>query len=122
VDAYRREEVRGRERVVLKLHPALAPVKVAILPLLRNRADVVETAKNLYADLRRFFPTDYNDTGAIGRLYARQDEVGTPFCITVDVQTLEDQQVTIRDRDSTDQERIALDKVRTYIEDKMVVA
>jgi glycyl-tRNA synthetase len=122
VDAYRQEEVRGRERVVLKLHPALAPIKVAILPLLRNRSDVVETAKNLYADLRRFFPADYNDTGAIGRLYARQDEVGTPFCITIDVQTLEDQQVTIRDRDTTDQDRIALDKVRAYIQDKMVVA
>ncbi len=121
VDAYRQEEIRGRERAVLKLHPALAPIKVAILPLLRNRADVVETAKTLYADLRRFFPADYNDTGAIGRLYARQDEVGTPFCITIDVQTLEDQQVTIRDRDTTEQERIALDQVRTYIQDKMIV-
>ncbi len=122
VDAYREEEIRERKRVVLRLHPALAPIKVAILPLLRNRPDVVETAKNLYADLRRFFPADYNDTGAIGKLYARQDEVGTPFCITIDVQTLDDQQVTIRDRDTTEQDRIGLDQVRSYIQDKMVVA
>jgi glycyl-tRNA synthetase len=121
VDAYREEDIRERKRTVLKLHPALAPFKVAILPLLRNRPDVVETARKLYADLRRFFPADYNDTGAIGRLYARQDEVGTPFCITVDVQTLEDQQVTIRDRDTTEQERIGLDQVRPYVHDKMVV-
>jgi len=121
VDAYREEEIRERKRTVLKLHPALAPFKVAILPLLRNRPEVVETARKLYADLRRFFPADYNDTGAIGRLYARQDEVGTPFCITIDVQTLEDQQVTIRDRDTTEQERIGLDQVRTYVQDKMVV-
>jgi glycyl-tRNA synthetase len=121
IDAYRQEEVRGRQRAVLKLHPALAPIKVAILPLLRNRADVVETARKLYADLRRYFPADYNDTGAIGRLYARQDEVGTPFCITIDVQTLEDHQVTIRDRDTTEQERLALDQVRAYIQDKLLV-
>ncbi len=121
VDAYREEEIRERKRSVLKIHPALAPFKVAILPLLRNRADVVETAKNLYTDLRRHFPTDYNDTGAIGKLYARQDEVGTPYCVTIDVQTLEDQQVTIRDRDTTEQERIGLDQVRAYVQDKMLV-
>jgi glycyl-tRNA synthetase len=121
IDAYRDEEVRGRQRVVLRLHPALAPIKVAILPLLRNRAEVVEIARKLHADLRRHFPADYNDTGAIGRLYARQDEVGTPYCVTVDVQTLADQQVTIRDRDTTAQERLALDQVRTYIQDRLVV-
>jgi glycyl-tRNA synthetase len=121
IDAYRDEIVRERQRVALRLHPALAPIKVAILPLLRNRADVVETARKLYAELRRHFPADYNDTGAIGRLYARQDEIGTPYCVTVDVQTLADQQVTIRDRDTTEQERIALAQVRTYIQDKLVV-
>jgi glycyl-tRNA synthetase len=121
VDAYREEEVRGRQRVVLRLHPALAPIKVAILPLLRNRADVVETARKLYADLRCHFPADYNDTGAIGKLYARQDEVGTPYCVTVDVQTLEDHQVTIRDRDTTEQDRLGLDQVRTYMQDKLTV-
>jgi glycyl-tRNA synthetase len=121
IDAYGTEEVRDRQRVVLRLHPALAPIKVAILPLLRNRADVVETARKLYADLRRHFPTDYNDTGAIGRLYARQDEIGTPYCVTVDVQTLSDQQVTIRDRDTTEQVRLALDQVRTYVQDKLMV-
>jgi glycyl-tRNA synthetase len=122
IDAYREEEIRGRQRVVLQLHPALAPIKVAILPLLRNRADVVETARQLYADLRRHFPADYNDTGAIGKLYARQDEVGTPYCVTIDVQTLADQHVTIRERDTTNQVRIALDQVRSYIQDKLLVA
>jgi glycyl-tRNA synthetase len=121
LDAYCEEEVRGRQRVVLRLHPALAPIKVAILPLLRNRADVVETARKLYADLRCQFPADYNDTGAIGKLYARQDEVGTPYCVTVDVQTLIDHQVTIRNRDTTEQERLALDQVRAYIQDKLTV-
>ncbi|GIX48053.1 MAG: glycine--tRNA ligase [Candidatus Tectimicrobiota bacterium] len=121
VDAYREEEVRGRRRVVLRLHPALAPIKVAVLPLLRNRAEVVELARKLYADLRRRFPADYNDTGAIGKLYARQDEVGTPFCVTVDVQTLEDHQVTVRDRDTTEQVRLALDQVVAYLQDKLAV-
>jgi len=119
VDAYREDVVAGRERVYLALHPSLAPIKAAVLPLLRNRPDVVELARKLHKSLRRRWKTIYNDTAGIGRLYRRQDEVGTPFCITVDVQSLEDNQVTVRHRDTTAQDRIALDQVERYLEEKL---
>ncbi|HEY8370684.1 MAG TPA: glycine--tRNA ligase, partial [Thermodesulfobacteriota bacterium] len=106
VDAYDEEMVRGEKRVVLRFHPALAPTKVAVLPLLRNRPELVAMARELAARLRRHFATVYDDTASIGRLYRRQDEVGTLFCVTVDVQSLEDRQVTVRDRDTMRQERI----------------
>lgn len=114
VDAYHEEEVRGQKRVVLKLHKELAPIKVAVLPLLRNRPEIVEMAKRIKRDLQSVIHTVYDDTGSIGRLYRRQDEIGTPFCVTVDVQSLEDQQVTIRDRDTMEQIRIAADQVKAY--------
>lgn len=114
VDAYHEEEVRGGKRVVLKLHKELAPIKVAVLPLLRNRPEIVEMAKRIKRDLQAVVHTVYDDTGSIGRLYRRQDEIGTPFCVTVDVQSLEDQQVTIRDRDTMEQIRIAADQVKAY--------
>ena len=119
IDAYREDVVAGRERVYLSLHPALAPIKAAVLPLLRNRPEVVATARNLHKSLRRRWKTIYNDTAGIGRLYRRQDEIGTPFCITVDVQSLEDGQVTIRSRDTTAQDRIALDQVERYLADRL---
>ncbi len=119
IDAYREDVVAGRERVYLALHPALAPIKAAVLPLLRNRPEVVEMARRLHAGLRRRWKTIYTDTAGIGRLYRRQDEVGTPFCITVDVQSLEDRQVTVRHRDTTLQDRIPLDRVEAYIEEKL---
>ncbi|MDP2905960.1 MAG: glycine--tRNA ligase, partial [Candidatus Omnitrophota bacterium] len=111
-DAYNEEKVKEDIRVVLKLHKDLAPTKVAVLPLLRNRPEIVEMAKRLAADLKKSFITVYDDTGAIGKLYRRQDEVGTLYCLTVDVQSLEDKQVTVRDRDTMLQERISLDKVK----------
>jgi glycyl-tRNA synthetase len=114
-DAYHEEKVKEETRVVLKLHKDLAPTKVAVLPLLRNRPEIVEMAKNLAKELKRSIITVYDDTGAIGKLYRRQDEVGTLYCITVDVQSLEDKQVTVRDRDSMQQERIALDKIKEYL-------
>jgi len=120
-DAYREEEVRGRERRVLALHPFLAPVKAAVFPLLKNRPELVELAKKLTADLKKRFYTIYDDTAAIGKLYRRQDEIGTPFCITVDVETLEDQAVTIRDRDTMEQERIALDRVPDRMNEKLLL-
>ena len=89
-DAYREEEVRGDKRVVLRLHPELAPVKVAVLPLLKKRDDIVRAAHLIRDDLARSFMVTYDDTAAIGRLYRRQDEVGTPYCVTVDVQTVGD--------------------------------
>jgi glycyl-tRNA synthetase len=108
VDAYDEEEVEGRERVVLRLHPRLAPVKVAVMPLLRNRSELVERARALAADLKRGMAAMYDDTASIGKLYRRQDEIGTPYCVTVDVDTLEDGAATIRERDSMTQERVAL--------------
>jgi len=119
IDAYREDVVAGRERVYLSLHSALAPIKVAVMPLLRNRPEVVELARNLHKGLRRRWKTIYNDTAGIGRLYRRQDEVGTPFCITVDVQSLEDRQVTVRSRDTTLQDRIALDQIEHYLSERI---
>jgi glycyl-tRNA synthetase len=118
-DAYFEEKVRDDTRVVLKLDKVLAPVKVAVLPLLRNRPEIVELAKKLAWDLKKSFITVYDDTGAIGKLYRRQDEVGTLFCVTVDVQTLEDKQVTVRDRDTMKQDRISLDKLKEYFKEKL---
>ncbi len=119
VDAYNEEKVKDDTRVVLKLHKDLAPVKVAVLPLLRNRPEIVEMAKSLAADLKKSIITVYDDTGSIGKLYRRQDEVGTLYCITVDVQSLEDKLVTVRDRDSMLQERISLDKIKEYLTTKL---
>jgi len=119
VDAYHEEKVREDLRVVLKIHKDLAPTKVAVLPLLRNRPEIVELAKKIAQDLKKTMVTVYDDTGAIGKLYRRQDEVGTLFCVTVDVQTLEDKQVTVRDRDTMQQERISVEKLREYLSDKL---
>lgn len=110
-DAYHEEEVRGQKRVVLRLDQRLAPIKVAVFPLLRNRPELVEMARRIAADLRRYWMTWYDDTAGIGRLYRRQDEIGTPYCITVDVQSLEDHAVTIRDRDSMEQVRVSTDRL-----------
>jgi len=117
IDAYREEEVRGEKRVVLALQNRLTPLKAAVLPLLRNRPDIVEKARAIAADLRGEFRTVYDDTASIGRLYRRQDEVGTPYCITVDVQSMDDQQVTVRERDSMQQVRISMGGVKAYLKD-----
>ncbi|GDX31451.1 glycine--tRNA ligase [Actinomycetes bacterium] len=119
LEAYAEDEapnVKGGvdTRTVLRFDPRLAPVKVAVLPLSRN-ADLSPKAKDLAADLRKRWNVDFDDAGAIGRRYRRQDEVGTPFCITVDFDTLEDQAVTIRERDTMQQERIGLDAVAGWL-------
>ncbi len=121
VDAYREEEVRGEKRVVLRFHPELAPLKIAVLPLLKKRPEIVATAQEIRARLAREWTTVYDDTAAIGRLYRRQDEVGTPYCVTVDVQTVGDREkgepgdgkVTIRERDSMEQVRVPIDELPT---------
>ena len=118
-DAYHEETVKDDLRVVLKLDKELAPTKVAVLPLLKNRPEIVELAKKIALDLKKSFITVYDDTAAIGKLYRRQDEVGTLYCVTIDVQSLEDKQVTVRDRDTMKQDRIALDKLKEYIRDKL---
>jgi glycyl-tRNA synthetase len=119
VDAYNEEKVKDDLRVVLKLHKDLAPVKVAVLPLLRNRPEIVELAKKLTRDLKKKMVTVYDDTGAIGKLYRRQDEVGTLYCVTVDVQSLEDKQATVRHRDTMQQERVSIDNLKNYLEEKL---
>ncbi|MEW6170196.1 MAG: glycine--tRNA ligase [Candidatus Omnitrophota bacterium] len=118
-DAYFEEKVKDDIRVVLKLHKDLAPTKVAVLPLLKNRPEITELAKKIASDLKKCFITVYDDSAAIGKLYRRQDEVGTLYCVTVDVQSLEDKQVTIRDRDTMKQDRVGIDKVKEYLWDKL---
>ena len=108
VDAYETEEVEGRKRTVLRLHPRLAPVKVAVLPLV-SKAGMPEKARALYEDLRGRLPAEYDEGGSIGRRYRRQDEIGTPWGITVDGQTMEDDTVTLRDRDSLEQVRVPIE-------------
>ena len=122
IDAYREEEVRGEKRVVLRLHPELAPYKVAVLPLLKKRPEIVELCHRIKADLKRDVMAVYDDTAAIGKLYRRQDEIGTPWCVTVDVDSLEDGAVTIRDRDSMTQERVPAENVKRVILDRMEAA
>ena len=111
VDAYTEEEVRGEERTVLKLHPRLAPTKAAVFPL-SKKEPVSTIARELYDDLKGDYRLFYDDSGSIGRRYRRQDEAGTPFCVTVDFDTIEDKKVTIRDRDTLEQERVPIEAVR----------
>ena len=122
IDAYREEEVKGELRVSLALHPDLAPYKVAVLPLLKKRPEIVELCHRIKDDLKRDVMAVYDDTAAIGKLYRRQDEIGTPFCVTVDVDSLEDGAVTVRDRDSMTQERIPVAGVKRAILDRMEAA
>lgn len=119
VDAYKKEEVRGLERVFLSLDKRLAPIKAAVLPLLKNRSDIVEMAHNIRNDIKNNYRVVYNDTAAIGRLYRRQDEIGTPYCITVDVESLSDGKVTVRDRDTMRQDRVSASKLREYLREKL---
>jgi len=119
VDAYHEEVVKEDTRVVMKFHPSLAPTKVAIFPLLKKNDGCVTLAKNIKDDLKKQWNCVYDDTGAIGKLYRRQDEVGTPFCVTVDVDSLTDQKVTVRDRDTMQQERVSVDSLKTYLNEKL---
>jgi glycyl-tRNA synthetase len=119
VDAYSEDEAPNTKggvdkRVVLRLDRRLAPIKAAVLPLSRN-ADLTPKARDLAATLRQHWMVDFDDAGAIGRRYRRQDEIGTPYCITVDFDTLEDQAVTVRERDSMSQERVGLDQIESYL-------
>jgi glycyl-tRNA synthetase len=119
VDAYDEEVVEGRERVLLRLHPRLAPVKVAVLPLV-NKDGQPERAREIYEDLRKRMPAEYDSGGSIGKRYRRQDEIGTPWGVTVDHQTMEDGTVTLRDRDSLDQSRIAIDALGPELEERLI--
>jgi glycyl-tRNA synthetase len=119
VDAYDEEVVADRERTVLRLHPQIAPVKAAVLPLIAKDSGMVGKARSLYEELRTEMMVEYDDGGAIGRRYRRQDEIGTPFAFTVDEQTLEDDTVTIRDRDSLSQDRLAISQVAARLADEL---
>jgi glycyl-tRNA synthetase len=120
VNGYREESVAGEDegRVVLGLHPSLAPIKAAVFPLTKKEGQP-EMATKLADELRRAFATDYDETGSIGKRYRRQDEVGTPFCVTIDSESGNDQSVTIRDRDSLAQVRVAADQVRAWVQDRL---
>ncbi|HWI47825.1 MAG TPA: His/Gly/Thr/Pro-type tRNA ligase C-terminal domain-containing protein, partial [Rummeliibacillus sp.] len=113
-DAYDEEELEGGDsRTVLRFHPALAPFKAAVLPLSKKLA---EQATDVWAELRKAFPVDYDESQSIGKRYRRQDEIGTPFCITYDFDSVEDGQVTVRHRDSMEQTRMPIVDVKAYIE------
>ncbi len=116
--AYFEEEVNGKIRVVLKIDKRIAPYKIAVFPLLKNRGELVEKARKIHSELNREFISVYDDTAAIGKLYRRQDEVGTPFCVTVDVESLSDNKVTVRSRDSMDQDRVEVGALSGYFKDK----
>jgi glycyl-tRNA synthetase len=124
IDAYIEDEAPNakgvlEKRTVLKLDRRLAPVKVAVLPLSRN-TDLSPKARGLADALRCNWNVDFDDAQAIGRRYRRQDEIGTPFCVTVDFDTLEDNAVTVRERDSMEQERVSLDRVEAYLGERLV--
>jgi glycyl-tRNA synthetase len=116
MDAYsERTNDKGETRVILKLHHSMAPIKVAVLPLAKNKPEIVGMAKAIKRSLQPMMRAVYDDTGGIGKLYARQDEIGTPFCVTVDHQSLEDEAVTVRDRDTWEQERVKVSDLSTHL-------
>jgi glycyl-tRNA synthetase len=119
VDAYDEEEVGGEPRTVLRLHPRLAPVKVAVLPLVGKDEALVGEARPLYEELRRLMSAEYDDSASIGKRYRRQDEIGTPWALTIDQQTLDDGTITIRDRDTLAQERIPIEGATALLQDRL---
>lgn len=119
VDAYREEVINGEKRVVLGLHPKLAPYKVAVFPLLANKPSLVELARKIYLDLKDKFLVVWDDRGNIGKRYRYQDEIGTPFCVTVDFESLEKNDVTVRDRDTMKQERISIKELVSFLSEKV---
>ena len=106
------------ERVVLKIPAALAPVKAAVLPLVKNNDELAAKSEKLFKDLKGFFNTQYDDKDTIGRRYRRQDAIGTPYCVTVDFQSLEDNTITVRDRDNLEQIRMSIDELVSYLDQK----
>ena len=124
LSAYSEDELGGEKRVLLKLKPQIAPVKVAVFPLVSNKENIVAKAREIFSSLRATpYPLRaavvWDDIGNIGKRYRRQDEIGTPWCVTIDYQTLEDGTVTVRDRDSGTQERIHEKELEKYFEEKL---
>lgn len=123
-DAYTEEEVKSAKgkretRVILKFHPSIAPIKVAVFPLVKKEKNIVSIAKDIFHDLKSRYMVEYDETGSIGKLYRRQDEIGTPFCITVDYESLEKNTVTVRDRDTMKQERVKIDQLQDFFQKKL---
>ena len=118
VDAYEVEEVEGRQRTVLRLHPRIAPVKVAVLPLV-SRDGMPERAREIFESLRHRIHAEYDEGGSIGKRYRRQDEIGTPWGVTVDGQTMRRRTVTLRDRDTLEQTRVAADELPDLLAERV---
>ncbi len=118
LSAYDEEEVDGEMRTVMRFTPELAPIKVAVFPLLKNKPDLVEKAREVYNMLKPSYMTEFDDSGNIGKRYRRQDEIGTPYCLTIDFDTLADNTVTIRDRDTMKQERIKIEDLKGFLGEK----
>jgi glycyl-tRNA synthetase len=112
--AYTEETVNGETRVVMKFDKRLSPIKVAIFPLLKNKPELVAKAREIYEALRESFMCEFDDSGNIGKRYRRQDEIGTPYCVTVDFDSLQDNSVTVRDRDTMEQVRIKIADLGNY--------
>ena len=120
LSAYVEEKVNNGTREVLKFKPAVAPIKVAVFPLMRNKPELVKKAQEVYKNVKSYIPnTLWDDNGNVGKRYRRQDEIGTPFCVTIDHETLEDGAVTVRDRDSMAQERVKLEELENYLKEKL---
>jgi len=119
LSAYHEEKTKDGVRIVMKFPKKLAPVKVAIFPLLRNKPKLVKKAKEIFNDLKEDFVCEFDDNGNIGKRYRRQDEIGTPYCLTVDFDSLDKEDVTVRDRDTMKQERIKIKELKDYLKDKL---
>lgn len=119
-EAYTEEKVGEETRIVLKLKPSLAPIKIAVMPLLKNKPELVEKARGIFDDLKKTWMCEFDGSGNIGKSYRRQDEIGTPFCVTVDFESLEDGMVTVRERDSMQQQRVAISDLKQYVAGKLL--
>ncbi len=118
LDAYTEEEIKDETRTVLKLDKKIAPIKIAVLPLSRNK-ELIKPTKKIFNKLKSYWMVQYDDTQSIGKRYRRQDEIGTPYCVTIDFDTLEDESITIRDRDTMEQERVKIEELENYLKEKL---
>jgi len=119
IEFYDEDEIDNEKRNVFRFPPFLAPIEVAVFPLLSNKENLIKKAREVYEEIKNDFICIYDDSGSIGKRYRRQDEIGTPFCLTIDFQTLEDNTLTIRNRDTTKQERIKIEEIKDYLKEKL---
>ena len=119
-DAYQEEELEKDTRVVLKIDKKIAPIKVAIFPLLKNKEKLFNKAKEIYNNLKKYYYCEFDSSGNIGKRYRRQDEIGTPYCVTVDFESLDNKDVTIRDRDTMEQVRVKIEDLKDYLDKRLV--